>query len=224
MPTRRAFAAVAGVLWVAGPVMALPTAYRSRAEFEAALAASGPVELAVLDFDALAVGALIAPGDGAGGIRFEYDLGGFELLVIDRFDTTSPPNSLGLSGGDDAFLSGDGFELHFEAPIHALGLLVNAELLFADEVSLEAGGAIVANSGSPELALSDGFAYFLGLIESDPGAGFTSAALASADPGGGDFFLFDVDDIRTARLVPEPGSLALSGAGLALLAASARRR
>jgi hypothetical protein len=57
-----------------------------------------------------------------------------------------------------------------------VGLYVIGEDLLAGDFQLESAGGDVANSGTPDVVLPDGVAFFLGLVESTQEAGFTSAA------------------------------------------------
>lgn len=75
----------------------------------------------MLNFDSLAAGTLIPSGSSQGGITFTYSIAGLTMKLTNAFSTTSGANSLGLTGGDEAFLDGDAFNLGFAAPQLALG-------------------------------------------------------------------------------------------------------
>jgi hypothetical protein len=195
------------------------TAFTERAAFEAAIA--GYEDLQVLDFEAVAAGATIASGAALEGVTFTYAIDGFELKVVDAFAATSGTRSLGLTA-DDSFLAGDAFTMGFDRVVHALGVhAIGADLLAGDFELRLPGGAKVANGTEPDLVLADGEAFFLGLVESDPGAGFTSAELVSLATGGADFS-WNADDVRTAVAAPEPGGGA--AAAIASLLWQTRRR
>jgi hypothetical protein len=87
----------------------------------------------------------------------------------------------------------------------------------------------VSNSAIPDRLVSDGQAFFLGLVETDLTLGFTSAILEGIVPASGNAFLaFTVDDITIAgdiavSQVPEPGVFSMMLAGLGLLALRRRR-
>ena len=85
-------------------------------------------------------------------------------------------------------------------------------------------GGSVFNSALADTLVSDGQAFYLGLIESDIGSGFTSATVAGTlTPGA--FLAFTVDDITSAvSAVPEPETWLLMLAGLGAVAALTRRR
>jgi hypothetical protein len=211
------------VLLIAGSLYptvasATPVVFTDRALFDAATA--GLSGLNTLDFDSLPTGPL---GSGpVQGISFAFNTGVFAPTVIDAFDTTSGPNSLGTSG-DDTFLAGDSFTMSFASPTNAIGLYVIAATnLFANDFTLTtSSGGTAHNATDPETILPDtGKVFFLGLY--DPAQAMTSATLTSN--GVNADFLFNVDDIRgqfdppgttpTATPVPEPGSMILVATGL----------
>lgn len=163
----------------------------------------------VLDFEGLASGTLIPSGTAQGGITFSYSIDGLTLQVVDSFDTTSPANSLGLTGGDDALLDGDEVDLVFSTPISALGMhFITSDAAVANEIQLVTPEGTALGSGVVETTLGDGgFVYFLGLVSTST---FSSATIAFANDGEVNF-AFNVDDITT---VPESGTLALLGLGI----------
>ncbi len=210
---------------------ASPTTYTSRAAFLGALSGSSQT----LNFDSLAAGTLVSSGGAQGGITFTYSIGDvsgpLSLQVRNDFGTTSPPNYLGVSSTDGTFLNGDSFTMGFGGTITALGLDVigaPGANFTGDFVLNVAGGGSVANGASPDVFLSDGDAYFLGII--DP-AGFTSATMTGStsgcDPLSGCQYVWNVDDITTRSAgtsVPEPGVLIVFSFGAAALARCAARR
>ena len=56
-----------------------------------------PGPATTLDFDSLAVGTTIANGDTVGGITFNYDFGGVQMLVTDVFDTNGLQTQFGFA-------------------------------------------------------------------------------------------------------------------------------
>ncbi|HEY8494587.1 MAG TPA: hypothetical protein VIN04_11885 [Myxococcota bacterium] len=202
------------------------TAYTERAAFDAAIAGHGDVR--VLDFESVPAGTTIASGESLEGVTFTFEIeGGFDLIVldseIDEIDTTSGSRSLGVEeeGVPLPLLAGDGFTLGFDRVVHAVGIYVIAGAIGGDiqpgDIMLRVPGrAAVTNGAEPDLVLGDGGeAYFLGLVEDDPAAGFTSAEVITILPPEGTERDFDwnADDIVTA-VVPEP---AAGGAGLVAL-------
>lgn len=217
----------AAMLVLAAGARGASTAYTQRAAFDAALA--GHTDVRVLDFESVPAGTTIASGDSLGGITFTFAIdGGFDLIVLDsvlhEIDATSGTRSLGVEEDGDALplLAGDRFTLGFDRVVHAVGIYVIAgaiggDIQPGDLVLRVPGRADVANGAVPDLVLSDGGeAYFLGLVEDDPAAGFTSAEVITIQPpeGTGRDFDWNADDIVTA-VVPEP---AAGGAGLVALA------
>jgi len=195
------------------------TAYTERAAFDAAIAGYG--DLRVLDFEGVAAGTLVPSGSALDGVSFDYSIGAFQLQVTDAFAASSGTRSLGLDA-DDALLAGDAFSMDFDRVVHAVGVYaIGADLLAGDFELRLPGGASVANGATPDVALADGAAFFLGRVESDPDAGFASVELASLATGGADF-TWNADDVVSAVAVPEPGAAA--GAATLALALRARRR
>lgn len=207
------------------------TAYTERAAFDAAIAGHGDVR--VLDFESVPAGTTIASGESLEGVTFTFEIeGGFDLIVldseIDEIDTTSGSRSLGVEeeGVPLPLLAGDGFTLGFDRVVHAVGIYVigagiEGGIEPGDFVLRVPGRADVTNGAEPELVLNDGAeVYFLGLVEDDPAAGFTSAEVISIQPPEGSErdFEWNADDVVTA-VVPEPVA---GSAGLVALAALAR--
>jgi hypothetical protein len=213
---RGAFAAAALLALLPAAAIGAVTGFTERAAFDAALA--GLEDVRVLDFEGVSAGTTIASGAALAGVTFDYAIDGFALVVTDSFAATSGVRSLGLTA-DDVFLAGDAFTMGFDRIVHAVGVYaIGADLLAGDFELRLPGGASVANGGAPDLVLPDGAAFFLGLVEDDPQAGFASAELVSLASGGADF-AWNADDVVTAVRAPEPG-----GAALAAIAALLGRR
>lgn len=213
---------MAAALLAAGSAQAALGGYTTRASFLAASAADSAVQ--TVDFDAVPTGTTFASGSGTGGLSFSYNIApGVLLKVSSLFATTSGTRYLGLNNGNDAFLLGDGFTINFGRTVHAVGLyLITGGGVLAGDFRLTAAAGSVGNSAMADRTVADGSpAYFLGLVESDPGAGFSSVTLGSL---AGPLIVFNVDDITSAVLaVPEPSTLALMLAGAGLLALRRRR-
>ena len=151
------------VMWAPG-AWSVTTTYTDPAAFAAAL--PGPAQ--VLDFDALVPGTLLPSGSTQDGVTFTYSIAGLTMKVVDSFSTTSGSNSLGLTGGDDAFLDGDTFDLAF-SPVLALGMFfITSDAALESEILLATPVGTVGNSATPFQVLPDGgIAYFVGLIAMD---------------------------------------------------------
>jgi hypothetical protein len=174
----------------------------------------------VLDFDGLAPGTLLPSGSTQGGVTFTYAIAGLTMKVVDTFSTTSGANSLGLTGGDDAFLDGDTFDLAFSSPVRALGMFfITSDAALASEILLATPVGTAGNSATPFAVLPDGgIAYFVGLVST----GLFSTAQVDVAADGESNFAFNVDDITTA--VPEPNTGALVALGLGVFGLVARTR
>ena len=177
-----------------------------------------PGPASTLDFDSLAPGTLIPSGSTVDGVTFTYSIFGLSMKVADAFSTTSGSNSLGLTGGDDAFLDGDSFDLDFDSAL-ALGMFfIASDAAIADEILLVTLAGTAGNSATPFAVLADGgIAYFVGLISTDQFNSATVDFLADGEIN----FAFNVDDIATA--VPEPGTGMLMALGLGALGLGGRR-
>jgi len=220
--------AAAGLLaaWLSlgGAAHAALTAFTSKAAFDAAVA--GLSALQSVDFEAVPAGTTFASGTGTGGLTFFYVISGPSTLqVADTFGTTSGTNYLGLDNPDTAFYLGDSFTIDFNRAVVAVGLYVIAgNDAQAGDIGLSVANGSVFNSAIADVPVSDGQAFFLGLVESDFGSSFTSATLAGTFTPGA-FLAFTVDDISSAIApVPEPETWLLLLAGLGAASARARRR
>ena len=199
---------------------AATTYYYTEADY---LSALGTAPTTTYNFDTLAAGTTIADGSTLDGATFSYTLsppGSPSILVDNVFDTTSPDNYLGTDDGSGAFVGGDGFTMSFDQTMRAIGLyVISADLILDGDFTVTtSSGQSVSNTGAADVTLTDGDAYFLGLIEDDFSMGFDSITLTTFDAE----YLFNVDDI-TVSPVPLPAAVWLMGSGMLLLTGIARR-
>lgn len=176
-----------------------------------------------LDFESFSSGDLIPSGSSSNGVTITYDFGGANLMVDDFYDTTSPFNYLGTDDDytDYALYGGDSITVTFDKAMYAFGLyLISADEIYDDDFTITTNrGQIASNLSVVDMALADGEAYYLGLIESDLGQGFTSVTFSSFE----DEYLFNIDDI-TVSAVPEPSTWLLFSLGLLGVVGLSRRR
>lgn len=200
-----------GLTLYAAANFAIAAVFTDSISFNAALSQESRIE----SFDNILSGTVIPDGDSLGDIRYESNTG-FDLVVTDHFNTTSPLNYLGSDDGfSNEFVSGDEISFSFNKIIRAFGLFIigsPGDVLQSD-LQLVGGSLSVFNSSTPEKILDDGGdVFFLGLINSD---GFSNVRLNSFGDQQDPFFAFNIDDITTVN-VSEPTSAALLGLGLAL--------
>ncbi len=218
------------------------TVYTTTSSFDAAVS-SGFLPVADTTFDSLTPGA-IPNGTAVGNVTFDYTpvFGpSFGLEVTSAFPTTSGSNSLGATGGNDAFVNGDQITLTFAHPEQAVGLyIITAGPNEPGDFTLDVtqGDGTISGTVDPafasitDLSPPTSWVYFLGLVETDPSQTFTSATLVSDDtavpPGG---YVFNLDDIVTTSLNPNTGpvpeeasTLCLVLGAVATLLALRRRR
>jgi hypothetical protein len=216
MKCSQALVALAIACGTAGAQAAV-TGYTTKGAFDVAMA--GLTGVQTVDFDSVASGTGFASGTGTGGLTFTYSIPGYTAQVSSTFGTTSGSNYLGLDNPDTAFYLGDSITIDFGRVVNAAGLyLITGNDAQAGDLQLSVAGGSVFNSASPDTLVSDGQAFFLGLVESDPGLGFSTATIHGV-PAGGAFLAFTADDITSAAVstVPEPETYALMLAGLGLL-------
>jgi hypothetical protein len=213
--------AVFAAIVTAAPAQAALTSYTSKAAFDSAIAGFSAAQ--TVDFDSISAGTLFASGTGTGGLTFTYSIAGLSIQVADTFGTTSGSNYLGLDNPDTAFFLGDSFSIDFNRTVHAVGLYVIAGRdAQAGDMRLSVASGSVSNSATADTLVSDGQAFYLGLVESDAGLGFTSATVSGVFTPNA-FLAFTADDITvagdiTVSPIPEPEVWSMMLAGLGLLA------
>lgn len=177
-------------------VFAQVTTYTDRGTFLTDLAQT-TVELS---WEHLSSDTLIPHDERVRGITFSYLIGDEVLRTTDAFAQTTAQgkNSLGLTGPDASFLSGDSLMMTFDIPTSFLGLYVIGSPgdVREGDFTLSFGGGLISNSAEPDMVLTDGGqAYFLGIIVTSPSSSFTEAVLQSHDPAGLGLYVFNIDDI-----------------------------
>jgi len=197
---------IAGLI-LSGVAHAAPQFFTSQASFLAAVAGFQNVQS--ITFENLAAGTLLPSGTTLNGssdnITLTYSIGGFSAKVANAFSTTSPSNSLGLTGGDEAFKGGDLLTMTFSRKLHALGLFVIGEDIAGGDLTLSVLDGNVSNGAvDPNVTVSGGQVFFLGVIDTN---GFTSAVLSSR----AEDYVFNVDGITTGS--PAQFTLTLNQTG-----------
>jgi hypothetical protein len=177
-------------------VFAKVTTYTDRGTFLTDLAQTS-VELS---WEHLSPDTLIPHDDRVRGITFSYLISDELMRITDVFAQTTAEgkNSLGLTGPDASFLSGDGFTMTFDIPTSFVGLYVIGSPgdIREGDIVLDFGGGVISNAADSDIVLPDGGeAYFLGIIVTDPPLGFLQAYLESHDPTGSGLYVFNADDI-----------------------------
>lgn len=160
-----------------------------------------------LDFESFFDGDPVPDASSIQGISFGYSLSGEVAIVTDAFATESPIQSLGLTGGDEAFLDGDTLSFTLPRPVLAIGIyVVTSDPAAAGEILLVTPQGTSSNSATPiGIAPDGGFIYFLAHIAAVP---FSSATLDFAADGG-THFVYTIDDLTAA--VPTVSSTAYTG-------------
>ena len=184
------------LLWPCGLLYAQITTYTNRNAFLADLSQTN----VMLTWEILSAGDLIPQNDRVRGITFNYLIGNEVMRITDEFAQTTAEgkNSLGLTGPDASFLSGDVFTMTFDIPTSFLGLYVIGSPgdVRQGDIILSFGGGEISNAPDPDIVLPDGgHAYFLGIIVTGPFSSFTEAVLVSHDPTGSGLYVFNIDDI-----------------------------
>jgi hypothetical protein len=153
-----------------------------------------------LSWEHLSADTLIPHDERVRGITFSYLIVDEVMRTTDVFaqTTTEGKNSLGLTGPDASFLSGDGFTMTFDIPTSFVGLYLIGSPgdIREGDITLSFGGGEISNATKPNMVLPDGGqAYFLGIIVTGPSSNFTEAVLQSHDPAGLGLYVFNIDDI-----------------------------
>lgn len=184
------------LLWSGQLLCAQVTTYTNRSAFLADLSLTD----VTLTWEILSADTLIPQNDRVRGITFNYSTGNELMRIIDAFAQTTAEgkNSLGLTGPDASFLSGDALMMTFDIPTSFLGLYIIGSPgdVREGDITLSFGGGEISNTPDPDIVLPDGGqAYFLGIIATGPFSSFTQAVLVSHDPTGSGLYVFNVDDI-----------------------------
>jgi len=224
-------AAVALSSLLSATASATTVAYTDKSSYDAATAALTATQLE--NFDGIPENTQYPSGSGPAPLTFTYSIPGYLLTVNSGFETTSGTNFLGLNNasltfGDKAFNLGDSFTISFGRTVNAVGLyLVAGDDAMPGDLELSTSTGPVFNGSNPLIITPGNNAFFLGLVETDPLHGFTSATVRGIVPqdAPGAFLAFTADDITSAAApVPEPGSWILMLAGLGIAAAGGLRR
>jgi len=184
------------LLWPGEFLYAQVTTYTNRNAFLADLSQTN----VTLTWETLSAGDLIHQNDRVRGITLNYSTGDEVMRITDTFaqTTTEGKNSLGVTGPDASFLSGDALIMTLDIPTSFLGLYVIGSPgdVREGDITLSFGGGEISNTPEPDMVLPDGGqAYFLGIIVTGPFSSFTEAALVSHDPTGSGLYVFNIDDI-----------------------------
>lgn len=209
------------------------TLYYDEASFLAALSSS-----TTIDFEAQAQDDTFNSGDTIDGAAFTFAFPGNSPLIIDSFfDTTSGTNYLGVDDGSYSFYGGDEFTVTPGDTLHAAGMYVigsyfedtstNPPTIVpdnnADDFWLTTSeGDQVFNLADPDLVLTDGAAFFIGLIADDVSEYFDSFTFSSL----ADDYQFNIDDITYASVstIPVPAAIWLFGSALIGLVGFGRKQ
>lgn len=173
----------------------------------------------IIDFDDLTPGTVV---DTIQGVTFtsSVDALGLDLIASTGFDTTSGLNYLGVDdGGFEVFFPGDTVTLNFAAPVTNLTVdFISSPFTPGGVFSIETSFGSAASEAVPGSILPDwGEVITVSFSSATP---FSSAQLLSWETG--DIYSFNIDTIDFVS-VPEPSTLLLTSAGLALAGIFARR-
>jgi len=208
----------------AGPADARPFSDAAASAFDAAIGAHG-----LIDFEGLPVGNFGSLGVGPGVTATLTNLDPSYSRISNVDQHTPTPLGYNTTAGGNQFLqispffddaAGGSVTFSFASPIDAFGAyLTDSQVDFP-------GGITVTFSDGTSQVLSvaknsdDGGVLFFGFT--DFGASISSITYntgATADTRD----LWGIDDVRYATTVPEPGTLALLGAGAGFLLRRRRR-
>jgi hypothetical protein len=140
--------------------------------------------------------------------------------TVAGINTVSPTNFLGVSVANGEMISSsmtNRLTMTFLAPSNGIGLYVlSSEQLRVNEVALRVGASTLSINLADEVPLAGGgkttgYAYFLGIYDSNPLTTFSSADLLLNEPVTGPIRI-GIDRMIVA--VPEPNSIALCALGL----------
>lgn len=140
--------------------------------------------------------------------------------TVAGINTVSPTNFLGVSIANGEMISSsmtNSLTMTFFAPSNAIGLyVISSEQLNANEVALRVGASTLSINIADEVPLAGGgkttgYAYFLGIFDSNPLTTFSSADLLLNEPVTGPIRV-GIDSMIVA--VPEPSSIAFCFLGL----------
>jgi hypothetical protein len=182
--------------------------------------------LTTINFDGLAAGTQL-PNTFSGGIRYDHANAVNGNLIVTDGATTFSPNGLqtfsgsNYLGSDIGDLVRQSFTIDFQNPINSVGLFfISESQLESNESAISVNGTPSSISVATEIPLTGtsgrvgSFAYFVGLVETNANAGFTSVTIS---PRAAAPFLAEVGiDNLVFSAVPEPSTLTL----LALIGAA----
>jgi hypothetical protein len=179
--------------------------FGSRDTFRVALANSAST---TEGWDEFASGTIIPNGAFVNGVVYDLSDPTANFIVTAGGATVSPPNGLGRTNnpfGGDAFIPSDIIVFSFLTPISAFGMSFNTFSTAAEAYTLTTNdGDIAPSAYDPFPGISTG--QFAGFISGEPVSSVTIRTLVP--------FQFGLDDMISARPVPEPTSLTLLALGV----------